>query len=137
MNTFQLAIYESGGVFYEGLCESLIIPTDTGDFGIMAHHENIVCAIVSGTMMYRLPGEQNKYASVSDGICVMENNKVTILCPAIERPEEIDEERARQDILEAEERMRMKKSQVEYLSAKAMMARNANRLKTKSKYGMH
>lgn len=135
MNTFHLSIYEPSGVFFDGACESLVIPTDTGDFGILANHENIVCAIVAGIMMYRAPGEESKYASISDGICVVENNTVRILSPAIERPEEIDEERSRQDILEAEEAMKMKKSQAEYLSAKAMLARNANRLKTKSKYG--
>ena len=137
MNTFHLSVYESDGIFYEGECESLVVPTDTGDFGIMANHENIVIAIVSGTMMYRLPGEEAQYASVSDGICMMENNIVTLLCPAIERPDEIDAERSRQDILEAEEAMRQKKSRAEYISAKAMLARNANRLKTKSKYGSH
>lgn len=137
MNTFHLSVYESDSVFFEGECECLVVPTDTGEFGIMANHENIVIALVSGTMMYRLPGEENRYASVSDGICMMENNVVTLLCPAIERPEEIDEERSRQDILEAEEAMKMKKSQAEYLSAKAMLARNANRLKTKSRYGSH
>ncbi len=135
MNTFHLSIYESDGVFYDGECESLVVPTDTGDFGIMANHENIVIAIVSGVMMYRTPEDGTHYASVSDGICVMENNKVTLLCPAIEHPEEIDAERSRQDILEAEETLKMNKSRAEYFSAKSMLARNANRLKVKNKYG--
>ena len=54
MNAFHLSIYEPNGVFYDGKCESLVIPTDTGDFGIMANHENIVCAIVAGIMLVAL-----------------------------------------------------------------------------------
>ena len=135
MNTFKVHIYEADSVFFEGDCESLVIPTTLGELGILAHHENIVCAIDNGTVMYRQPGGQNQYASITKGIFIMENNEVTILATALEHPEEIDEERARQDILEAEEQLKMEKSQVEYYSARAMMARNANRLKTKSKYG--
>ena len=135
MNTFHLSIYESDGIFYEGECESLVIPLGRGQLGILANHENFVCAIETGTLMYRVPGGENQYASVAQGICIMENNNVTLLPIAIERTDEIDEERARQDILEAEEAMRMKKSQVEYFAAKTMLARNSNRLKTKSKYG--
>ena len=53
MNTFQVHIYHANSPFYEGECESLILPTTEGDYGILANHSNMIAADVPGTMTYR------------------------------------------------------------------------------------
>ena len=65
-NTFQLHILESDGTFYEGECESLIIPTTEGQYGILAHHQNMIGAILPGVITYKLPGKEKEVASVSE-----------------------------------------------------------------------
>ena len=135
MNTFPLAIYASNHIVFEGECESLVVPITNGQFGVMANHENVVCAISSGMLFYRVPGGENQYASISDGIMFIEDNKVFLLGTAIEKAEDIDIARSEQDELEAEELLRLNRSKVEYIAAKAMMARNANRIRVRKLYG--
>jgi len=53
------------------------------------------------------------------------------MATTLERPEEIDEARALAHEREAEEALRQKMSATEYASAKAIIARNANRLRIK------
>ena len=67
MDTFNLSIYAANHTVYKGKCESLVVPIINGQFGVMAHHANVVCAVTPGELMYRVPGGKNQYASISDG----------------------------------------------------------------------
>ena len=135
MNTFKLAIHAANHTVFEGECESLVVPITNGQFGVMAYHENVVCAVTAGELMYRVPGGENQYASISDGIMFIEDNNVFLLGTAIEMVEDIDIARSEQDELEAEELIKLHKSKAEYMAAKAMIARNANRIRVKTRYG--
>ena len=128
---FQVEILASDHVFYIGPCESIIVPTVEGFYGIKAHHTNMVSEIVEGALTYRLPGEQNQIAAVSGGIVKVENNEVLVLVNTIERPEEIDENRARREAEEPRELILQKRSIREYRTAQATLARALNRLKVK------
>ena len=50
MSTFQVSILAADRDFYEGPCESLVIPTLQGQYGILAHHRNLIAAVVPGTL---------------------------------------------------------------------------------------
>lgn len=134
MKTFQVYIFAADCVFYEGLCESLVVPTSQGQYGILANHSNMIAAIIPGMLTYRLPGEENKVAAVSAGLVKVENNEVLILVDSAERPEDIDENRARRAADDAKEALLQKRSIQEYRSAQANLARAINRLRVKSNY---
>ena len=80
-----------------------MIPTITGMYGILAHHSNMISAIVPGTLSYQLPGQPKQIAAVSAGLVKVEDNDVLILADSIERPEEIDENRACRSLAAAKE----------------------------------
>ncbi len=134
MRSFRVSILQADGVFYEGDCESLVIPATDGQYGIQAHHSNMIAAIVPGTLMYRVPGEQSKYAAVSTGMVKVENNEVLVLVESAERPEEIDTNRARREADEAQEILLQKRSMQEYKAAQAQLSRAINRLRVKSRF---
>ena len=46
MNTFKLNILAADKTFYIGDAISLIIPTTEGQYGILAHHRNMIAATV-------------------------------------------------------------------------------------------
>lgn len=133
-NTFQVRILEADSPFYEGDCESIVIPTTDGQYGILAHHRNLIGAIVPGMITYKIPGKEAQIASVSEGIVKIENNEVLILVNTAERPEEIDINRAKRQADEAKEILLQKKSMKEYRSAQATLARAIGRLKVKNNY---
>ena len=95
MAQFNIHILASDNAFYEGPCESLVVPTIRGQYGILAGHYNLISAVVPGKLTFRVPGEEDQFVAVSSGIVKVENNEVLVLVDTAERPEEIDENRAK------------------------------------------
>ena len=134
MSTFTVHILAADKVLYEGDCESLIIPTPWGQYGILAHHCKAICAIVAGRLTYRAPGGKNQYAAVSDGLVKIEDNDVLILVDTAERPEDIDLNKARAIADASREAMLQKRSIREYREAQAALARAISRMDVHKKY---
>lgn len=134
MNVFNLSILEADKPFYIGECESLVVPTTEGQYGVQAHHRNMIAAIVAGTLKYRTPDGEEKLAAVSNGMIRIEDNDVLVLVEAAERPEDIDENRAQRAAAEAKEAILQRKTIQEYRLAQDRMVRELNRLRVKSKF---
>lgn len=127
---FQVAILSADEVFYEGPCVSLILPTRQGMMGVMAHESNLVVSTVPGVLRLRTPEGKELTASVSHGIAKIADAKTILLVETLERPEDIDAERA----LQAERRAKGDLKNVnqlhqEHLQAEAELARARARLK--------
>jgi F-type H+-transporting ATPase subunit epsilon len=135
MNTFYMNILAADKPFYTGSCESLIVPSLQGKYGIMANHSNIIIAVIPGALFYRPPGEETKVVAVSHGLVKVENNKVLVLVDSAERPEDIDDNRAKHAAEAAREAILHSKSKQEYYAAQARLARAMSRLLVKNNYG--
>ena len=129
MKEFRVHVLAADRQFYEGTCVSLIVPTITGQYGILADHSNMTSAIAPGTLSFLPPDQDWQIAVVSSGMVKVENNEVLILVDSIERPEEIDVNRARRSADAAKEAILQKRSIQEYKIAQANLARALNRLK--------
>ena len=134
MSQFQVFILAADNVLYEGPCESLIVPTSQGQYGILANHSNMISAVIPGKLTYRTPDGEEQLAAVSAGLVKVENNEVLVLVDTAERPEDIDVNRAKRAADEAKEAMLQKRSIQEYRSAQANLAREVNRLEVKRHY---
>ena len=131
MESFQVHVLAADRTFYEGPCVSLTIPTSDGEQGILAHHSDMIAAVLPGTLRYQTPEGPVQLAAVSSGLVKIEKNEVLVLVDSVERPEEIDAARARREADEAREAMLQKKSRQEYQLAQATLARAMNRLRVK------
>lgn len=135
MSVFRLKIITSRRVFYEGDCHCLIIPGLDGEQAVMAHHEEMIIAIKAGEM--RLQVEENgdwEYAAIGQGFCQVAHNRAILLADVIERPEEVDANRAREALERAREKLRQKQSVQEYHMTQAAMARALVRLKETERF---
>ncbi|MBQ8000999.1 MAG: ATP synthase F1 subunit epsilon [Ruminococcus sp.] len=132
MNAFSLAVLAAEKPFFEGECISLVIPTVDGQYGIQAGHNNMIAAILPGELKFTVPSGEIMLAAVSEGLVKVENGKVLILVDTAERPEEIDENRARRSAEQAKEAILQKKSIQDYCAAQSRMARALSRLRVKS-----
>lgn len=133
MDTFQVHILAADKTLYEGPCVSLTIPANDGERGILAHHNSMMAAIVPGMIRWQPPGQEIQLAAVSPGMVKVEANEVLVLVDSAERPEEIDEARARREADEAREAILQKKSRQEYQLAQNTLARALNRLRVKGR----
>ena len=125
MRTFQMHLLEADKVFFEGECESLIVPTTVGQYGILAGHSNMISAVVPGVLSYRAPGKEWRTAAVSEGMVKVEGNDILVLVDSA------DAKRAQRAADEAKEAILQKRSVREYRTAQANLARAINRLRVK------
>ena len=132
MTPFNLRVLAPDHPYYEGECEFLVVSTNEGEYGVLAHHNNTILAIVPGEIRIKTPSGESMKAAVSYGMMRVENNDVLILVNTIENPDEIDEARARRAAEKAQEALLHQQSKKDYIQAKAKMARAMNRLKVKN-----
>ena len=86
MDSFKLHFMASEHMVYDGDAESVSLMTTEGSIGILAHHSNLIMAVVPGIVEYVPVGEAAKEAGmsgkqfsvVSDGLLKVENNEVMI-----------------------------------------------------------
>lgn len=133
MAVFHLRIVASDKVFYNGEAECAIVPALDGEYAFLAHHDNIVVAIQPGILRYRGPEGDWEKAVVGSGFAQAANNRVSVLVDTAERPEDIDEVRAREALARAREALRQKQSIQEYHFSQASLARAISRLRGKGK----
>ena len=95
MTQFQLKISSSSGLFYEGTCESLVVPTSDGEYGVLANHVSMVIGIAIGILRYKLDGKWY-YVAVGQGFARVVGNTVTMVVDSAERPEDVDAKRAQE-----------------------------------------
>ena len=82
--TFGLEIYASNKLAYAGRAQKLIIPAVDGEQGFLAHHANVVAAIIPGEMRFE-DADGNEYVfAVSSGFVEMINNRAKLFCLSVE-----------------------------------------------------
>lgn len=129
---FNLKITTCDRSFYSGPCESIVLPAIDGEHGVLADHEPMVTAIVSGECRFTANGKQNIIA-VGQGFAEIKPEQVEVIVDTAEYPEEIDVRRAEEAKIRAEEAMRQKQSILEYNHSQAALSRAMTRLKVKGR----
>lgn len=129
---FNLKITTCDRSFYDGPCESIVLPAIDGEHGVLADHESMVTAIVSGECRFTANGKQNIIA-VGQGFAEIKPEQVEVIVDTAEYPEEIDARRAEEAKIRAEEAMRQKQSILEYNHSQAALSRAMTRLKVKGR----
>ena len=125
MNSFIFNITASSGEFYQGSCESMVLPVKDGVYGVQAGHSPVLVAIHMGMLKFTVDGETREIL-VGDGIAEVTPTFVLLLVDSAERPEDID--------IRAEERLQHKQSMHEYYQTKIALDRAMQRLQTAAKY---
>ena len=133
MNSFILNITASSGEFYQGSCESMVLPVKDGVYGVQAGHSPVLVAIHMGMLKFTVDGETREIL-VGDGIAEVTPTFVLLLVDSAERPEDIDKNRAEAARIRAEERLQHKQSMHEYYQSKIALDRAMQRLQATAKY---
>ena len=129
MKTFNLKIYASDHIFYDGECEHISIPTKDGYYGILADHRNTISAIEPGMLRFRDADGVEHEAVVTRGMIKIEENTVLVLVLRCEYPDEVDLNAIKREEEEALRKIREKNSKMEFHTAEANLSRAMNKLK--------
>jgi F-type H+-transporting ATPase subunit epsilon len=132
MKTFKFELYATDRVFYNGPCESLVIPAGDGEFGVLYGHEPVVLAVHAGELRFTADGKLYEVA-VGDGIAEVTGEQVTLLTDFAEYSDEIDLIRAQAAKARAEDRIKAQKDSVSVAHAQAALSRAIARIKVSSR----
>jgi len=74
--------------FFEGMVDSVRIPTSDGEFGFMAGHSPFVAALEPGACALTTNGN-TRYCMLSEGYCEINGMLALIVCNSAEWPEDL------------------------------------------------
>ena len=115
---------------------SVTLPGKSGYLGILPWHAPLITELAPGDLAFVHEGVTGHLA-VSGGYAEVLGDRVTVLAPASERPEEIDVDRAERARQRAEERLKQVTStDIDFDRARIALARSMTRLQIAG-YGAH
>jgi ATP synthase F1 epsilon subunit len=100
--SLQVCVMAPDGVFWNEEVGEVILPTNTGQIGILTNHTPLITALDVGVMLVRF---QNNWVNLvlMGGFALVNKNKVTILVNEAEMASDVNQEQAQQELVAAEE----------------------------------
>jgi F-type H+-transporting ATPase subunit epsilon len=101
--TFDVSLVTPEGAAFEGEAEMLVVPGAAGEIGVLARHAPLVAMLQAGsTRVYlRRDGEVREFATGAGFFKVEQDRALALVDDAVDA-KEIDEDRARQQLEEAQ-----------------------------------
>ncbi|MCH7492193.1 F0F1 ATP synthase subunit epsilon [Patescibacteria group bacterium] len=126
---FKFEITTPERTVYSDTVDEVILPTLSGEIGILPNHIPLVSVIKPGEIRIKKGSEESSLA-VSGGFIEVQPNKVIVLADTAERAEEIDEARAEEARQRAEKLSKEKGVDArEFAAISAKIEKELSRLK--------
>jgi F-type H+-transporting ATPase subunit epsilon len=100
--TLNVRVISPDKTIWDASAQEVILPSTTGQLGILSGHAPLLTALDVGVMRVR-PEKEWVAIALLGGFAEVENNQVTILVNGAELGESIDKEAARKAYAEAEQ----------------------------------
>ena len=108
---------------FSGLAEVVIVPAQMGEVGIYPRHAPMITRIKPGSVRIKIPEQtEDELIYVSGGMLEVQPSIVTILADTAIRGADLDEAKALEAKVRAEEAMKDKSSKIDYAKAQAELA---------------
>jgi F-type H+-transporting ATPase subunit epsilon len=103
--TLTVRVISPDKTILDATAEEVILPSITGQLGILTSHAPLITAIDIGVMRFR---QEKAWSAIAlmGGFAEVEDNEITILVNAAEEGSAIDPEAARNELAEAEESLK-------------------------------
>ncbi len=114
-------VISPGSTIWNSQAEEVILPSTTGQLGILSNHAPLLTALDTGVLRVRQDKSWEAIA-INGGFAEVEDNELTILVNSGERGDQINAEEARADLAEAEAKAAAKTEdrQVKYQAEQAL-----------------
>ncbi|MCX6763161.1 MAG: ATP synthase F1 subunit epsilon [Candidatus Moranbacteria bacterium] len=107
MNKIHFKIVTPEKTVYENEVDQATLPVSDGEVTILPNHRSYIASLKAGEIMLKKDKEEIAMA-VSGGFIEFDQNNLVVLADTAERAEEIDEKRAEEARLKAEELKKQK-----------------------------
>ena len=132
----QLKIVTPDGVVYEDSVDEVVLPTTTGQIGVLPNHTAMVSRLTAGEIEVKKKGESVGIAVSTGFLEIRPGNEIYIVADTAERAEHIDLERAEAAHRRAEELLRQEHNieDIEFAKVQAQIEKEFARLGVAKKY---
>nr|YP_009367620.1 CF1 epsilon subunit of ATP synthase [Pseudocharacium americanum]YP_009367709.1 CF1 epsilon subunit of ATP synthase [Ignatius tetrasporus]ARK14552.1 CF1 epsilon subunit of ATP synthase [Pseudocharacium americanum]ARK14641.1 CF1 epsilon subunit of ATP synthase [Ignatius tetrasporus] len=114
--TLQVCIMTPDKIFLNQQVEEIILPTNTGQMGVLTNHAPLITALDIGVMLIRTSNQWNSIALMG-GFALVKQNQVTVLVNEAESKETIDVKEAEETFLNAKQRLEQAEGQKQKVEA--------------------
>ena len=133
--TLTVRVIAPGTTVWDATAQEVILPSTTGQLGILSGHAPLLTALDTGVMRVR-PDKEWVAIALMGGFAEVENDEVTILVNGAQRGESIDLEEARTAYNQAQTRVNQSQSGNRQEQIQAMQALKRARARFQAAGGM-
>jgi F-type H+-transporting ATPase subunit epsilon len=138
MATLQVDVVSAEELIFSGEARFVALPGESGELGILPNHTPLITRIKPGAVrIQRADNGEEEFVFVAGGILEVQPGHVTVLADTAIRGKDLDEAKATQAKVLAEEAMKNAKTDVDFASAQAEFIVMAAELMALRKFRKH
>jgi F-type H+-transporting ATPase subunit epsilon len=134
MNTIHVDVVSAEESIFSGEARFVALPGESGELGIYPRHTPLITRVKAGSVRIEMADGSEEFVFVAGGILEIQPNCVTVLSDTAIRGKDLDDEKANQAKLAAEEAMKNAKSDLDLAKASAELTIMAAQISALRRY---
>ena len=134
MNTIHVDVVSVEESVYSGEARFVALPGEVGELGIYPRHTPLITRIKPGSVRIERPDGGEEFIFVAGGILEVQPDRVTVLSDTAIRGKDLDEEKANEARLAAQEAIKNAASELDLAKATSELAIMAAQLAALRKF---
>lgn len=127
--TMHVDIVSAESEIFSGTVEMVLAPAARGEVGIMPRHTQMLTSLKPGEVRVTREGGEQEYFYVSGGVMEVQPHVVTVLSDTAVRAADLDEAAALEARKHAEEALKDRTGDMDYVKAEAELAQAVAQLR--------
>ena len=134
MNTIRVDVVSAEEAIFSGEARFVSLPGELGELGIYPRHTPLITRIKPGSVRIEMADGSDEFVFVAGGILEVQPHCVTVLSDTAVRGKDLDEEKANEAKLAAEEALKNAKSGIDIAKIQSEIAVMAAEIAAARKY---
>lgn len=122
MNTIHVDVVSAEESIFSGEARFVALPGEAGELGIYPRHTPLITRIKPGSVRIEMADGKEEFVFVAGGILEVQPDCVTVLSDTAVRGKDLDEEKANEARLAAEEALKNAKSEIDIAKIQSELA---------------
>jgi F-type H+-transporting ATPase subunit epsilon len=134
MNTIRVDVVSAEELIFSGEAKFVALPGESGELGILPKHTPLITRIKPGSVRIETADGKEEFVFVAGGLLEVQPDHVTVLSDTAVRGQDLDEQKANEAKLAAEEALKNAKSELDFARASSELAVMAAQIAALRKY---
>ena len=122
MNTIRVDVVSAEELIFSGDAKFVALPGESGELGILPKHTPLITRIKPGSVRIETADGKEEFVFVAGGLLEVQPDHVTVLSDTAVRGQDLDEQKAKEAKLAAEEALKNAKSELDFARASSELA---------------